>query len=274
MLFLIERLRACCLSRTSGGLPYAIRYILFIIIVGTFPIETVCNRHKVISHGIDHDYTTSPISHTFTTSIGCECPPEELHENLLVECVHFCKQFNWINSSDVVRDGILYKRDLNHVTNENINDENLVGESGVIAGNSTQPLSDYADTLLNYGRINDHINTNEYFIDHDGGYMESGTSAGGGNIATGETISPDTYTTSNCSDDGICEETNSTCLGDPIYCNYTYEEYAQMLYDYIYPTVPEWILIFSHSVVFFTGLVSIILHSTYLVIFVYMDVWS
>lgn len=50
---------------------------------------------------------------------------------------------------------------------------------------------------------------------------------------------------------------NETCIGDPAYCNYTYEEYVQMLHDYITPTLPEWILIGSHAIVFFIGLVSI-----------------
>ena len=49
---------------------------------------------------------------------------------------------------------------------------------------------------------------------------------------------------------------NITCVGDPVYCNLTYEEYMQLLYDYIYPSVPEWILICSHALVFIMGLVS------------------
>lgn len=49
---------------------------------------------------------------------------------------------------------------------------------------------------------------------------------------------------------------NITCVGDRQYCNLTYDEYMSLLYDYIYPTVPEWILIGSHSVVFVMGLVS------------------
>lgn len=49
---------------------------------------------------------------------------------------------------------------------------------------------------------------------------------------------------------------NITCVGDPLHCNLTYEEYLEMLYDYIYPSVPEWILICSHAVVFLMGLVS------------------
>lgn len=65
----------------------------------------------------------------------------------------------------------------------------------------------------------------------------------------------DIYDNGSCTDDS-CINHNLTCLGDQLYCNYTYEEYVEMLYDYIYPTVPEWILIFSHAVVFFMGLVS------------------
>lgn len=46
------------------------------------------------------------------------------------------------------------------------------------------------------------------------------------------------------------------CVGDPAYCNLTKEEYEDLLFDYIAPTIPEWILIFSHIVVFLMGLVS------------------
>lgn len=46
------------------------------------------------------------------------------------------------------------------------------------------------------------------------------------------------------------------CIGDPAYCNLTKEEYEDLLYEYIAPTIPEWILIFSHIVVFLMGLVS------------------
>ncbi|XP_065073538.1 orexin/Hypocretin receptor type 1-like isoform X2 [Ochlerotatus camptorhynchus] len=48
---------------------------------------------------------------------------------------------------------------------------------------------------------------------------------------------------------------NVTCVGDPLYCNLTNEEYQQLLMDYIYPSTAEWILIASHSVVFIMGLV-------------------
>lgn len=46
------------------------------------------------------------------------------------------------------------------------------------------------------------------------------------------------------------------CVGDPEFCNLTKSEYEELLYDYISPTVPEWILIFSHICVFLMGLVS------------------
>lgn len=48
---------------------------------------------------------------------------------------------------------------------------------------------------------------------------------------------------------------NSTCVGDPLYCNLTEEEYHEMLYDYIFPTTGEWILIGFHGAVFTVGLV-------------------
>lgn len=46
------------------------------------------------------------------------------------------------------------------------------------------------------------------------------------------------------------------CVGDPSYCNLTYDEYMELLYEYIAPTTSEWILIVSHAVVFIMGLVS------------------
>lgn len=50
---------------------------------------------------------------------------------------------------------------------------------------------------------------------------------------------------------------STTCVGDVAYCNLTEQEYMKLLYDYIWPTVPEWILICSHIVVFLMGLVSV-----------------
>lgn len=49
---------------------------------------------------------------------------------------------------------------------------------------------------------------------------------------------------------------NKVCVGDPMYCNQTEDEYREMLRDYITPSIPECILIFSHIVVFLLGLVS------------------
>ncbi|KFB46962.1 AGAP004783-PA-like protein [Anopheles sinensis] len=49
---------------------------------------------------------------------------------------------------------------------------------------------------------------------------------------------------------------NVTCVGDPDFCNLTYDEYRQLLMDYIYPSTGEWILIASHTVVFIMGLTS------------------
>lgn len=51
-------------------------------------------------------------------------------------------------------------------------------------------------------------------------------------------------------------ENGTICVGEPLYCNYTYDEYIRMLHDYIYPSIGEWILIVSHAIVFFVGLVS------------------
>lgn len=62
----------------------------------------------------------------------------------------------------------------------------------------------------------------------------------------------------------ICSETSADCVidhtkhcvGDPTYCNLTESEYRKLIYEYIWPSVPEWILICSHLVVFLMGLVS------------------
>lgn len=49
---------------------------------------------------------------------------------------------------------------------------------------------------------------------------------------------------------------NQVCVGDMLYCNLTEEEYRELLISYITPSWTEWILIFSHIVVFLLGLVS------------------
>lgn len=61
-----------------------------------------------------------------------------------------------------------------------------------------------------------------------------------------------------CSESGAdCAIDHSVvCVGDKEYCNLTKAEYEELIYDYIAPTVPEWILIFSHICVFLMGLVS------------------
>lgn len=89
---------------------------------------------------------------------------------------------------------------------------------------------------------------------HGTGMEESDVSNNGEYmIDNGDTFG--SYENYTCTDDS-CINHNITCVGEPQYCNYTYDEYVEMLYDYIYPTVPEWILIATHAVVFFMGLVS------------------
>lgn len=73
------------------------------------------------------------------------------------------------------------------------------------------------------------------------------------------------------SDENCIIDHNVTCVGEREYCNLTYDEYISLLYDYIYPTTPEWILICSHLVVFIMGLVSLTYnHIIYSVIFFYI----
>lgn len=50
--------------------------------------------------------------------------------------------------------------------------------------------------------------------------------------------------------------TNYTCVGEPEYCNLTEEEYLEMIYEYLFPTPGEWVLIGCHTIVFLVGLVS------------------
>lgn len=49
--------------------------------------------------------------------------------------------------------------------------------------------------------------------------------------------------------------TGEPCVGDPDYCNFTYEEYMEMLNDYIFPHPYEWVLIATHAIVFVIGLI-------------------
>ncbi|XP_052563445.1 neuropeptide S receptor-like isoform X2 [Culex pipiens pallens] len=66
---------------------------------------------------------------------------------------------------------------------------------------------------------------------------------------------------------------NVTCVGDPLYCNLTYEEYRQLLLDYIYPSTAEWILIASHTVVFIMGLTVSVTVSVLTLTFISIDRW-
>lgn len=77
-----------------------------------------------------------------------------------------------------------------------------------------------------------------------------------------------TNSSSVCSDSISCKsEVNDTCVGEPEYCNLTEVEYLEMLYDYIFPTPGEWVLIGFHAAVFLVGLVSfLIFYSLYLLI--------
>lgn len=68
-------------------------------------------------------------------------------------------------------------------------------------------------------------------------------------------LNPIAATCSETSPDCVIDHT-VVCVGDPQYCNLTKSEYEKILYDYISPTIPELILIFSHIVVFLMGLVS------------------
>lgn len=57
-------------------------------------------------------------------------------------------------------------------------------------------------------------------------------------------------------DENCTIDHNLICVGDEQYCNLTYDEYTELLNNYIYPTTNEWILIVSHMIVFIMGLVS------------------
>lgn len=70
-------------------------------------------------------------------------------------------------------------------------------------------------------------------------------------------FSPTPETICNEHEDENCTiDHNLTCVGDEQYCNLTYEQYTELLNNYIYPTTNEWILIVSHMIVFIMGLVS------------------
>ena len=67
-----------------------------------------------------------------------------------------------------------------------------------------------------------------------------------------------TLNQSSCFESDKCQiDHTKVCVGDSLYCNLTRDDYTELLNDYIAPTLTERILIFSHSVVFLMGLVSL-----------------
>lgn len=68
-------------------------------------------------------------------------------------------------------------------------------------------------------------------------------------------LSPETICNEN-EDENCTIDHNLICVGDKQHCSLTYEEYTELLNNYIYPTTNEWILIVSHMIVFIMGLVS------------------
>lgn len=227
-------------------------------------------------------------SEKFSEHISAECSQlcegSVANHRELIEMTERKRDLNWSNDNRGGNNNNGNDR-RHHIANDNVDGQNENGfsantelsdtlklDDGV---NATQAMSEYADTLLSNGRnVDKHININEYFIDNDGGYLGDSADVGGASpggigesgpgddVVSNSASAPpsviDGYNLYNnsCVDEN-CPDYNITCVGEPIYCNYTYEEYVQMLYDYIYPTVPEWILIISHSVVFIMGLVSV-----------------
>lgn len=74
--------------------------------------------------------------------------------------------------------------------------------------------------------------------------------------STARSISDKLMNANTTCDTEPCYHENVTCIGEPEYCNLTELEYLQMLYDYIFPTPGEMVLIGIHIVVFLVGLVS------------------
>lgn len=236
-----------------------IHYMLVIFCVYIIPINAIlCDRMSTTKPNAP---LTSDATRMASFSNECDCIKAPRDHRLFSVCYQLCAAIVPTNSHGK------YKRDLTH-SSDNHGDEivsiDKIGgrhiNSNVASApladtitedtevNGTQFTSEFSEALLNLDRADKRINFNEYFIDNDGGYLASGNS--------GE---PSTFTktfdnNSNCTDEN-CSLANSTCIGEPMYCNYTYDEYLRMLHDYISPTVPEWILIASHIVVFCMGLV-------------------
>lgn len=130
-------------------------------------------------------------------------------------------------------------------------DDNLAAANNVVV----ETLTTIIPTTISSTPVNILAESNivSTIIDVGDGDSKTNNNNGEYMIDIGDTFGA--YENVTCTDES-CINHNITCMGDPIYCNYTYEEYVEMLYDYIYPTIPEWILIASHAVVFFMGLVS------------------
>ncbi|GBP70448.1 Orexin receptor type 2 [Eumeta japonica] len=63
------------------------------------------------------------------------------------------------------------------------------------------------------------------------------------------------YNDFSATDDPVLNYTIEPCVGDVEYCNYTKEEYMDMLNEYIFPQPYEWVLISTHAIVFVIGLI-------------------
>jgi hypothetical protein len=105
--------------------------------------------------------------------------------------------------------------------------------------------------------INNSINIDDVSNNNDSYYIEQNNSIYNNLNVDTTTISDYNQTCNEFEDENCYIDHNVTCVGDKQYCNLTYDEYIQLLSEYIYPTTPEWILIASHTVVFVVGLVSI-----------------
>ncbi|XP_037049143.1 orexin receptor type 1-like isoform X1 [Bradysia coprophila] len=193
---------------------------------------------------VDHQSTVknstpNPTDEWNNNNIQCRCNATKLpsESTSIVDC-HNCVNRERENGERVVGNNKLAQYDANETIYLNVNFENLtdrqrrdvIDESSTSANGLHDP-STTRPTIVAAVESNDN---GEYMIDN--GYHL------------------DTYGNSSCMDDD-CINHNLTCVGEELYCNYTYDEYVEMLYDYIYPSVTEWILIFSHAVVFFMGLV-------------------
>lgn len=294
MAFYIKRLNVNVGKKNSLSMGLRIGiYILFAIVFNILPSNVHCSQNNEQTNRNDFisiqttikKLTSDPLSQS---AIECDCVGKSI-DNLLydddTECNRFCRALSLANSTEstvttLYIDG-MHKRDLTEI------DKRYSMAADELSGDSMSLIADISNGIgsgissSSISGIGGNTTSNEYFIDHDGGYLGGGGNTknnddigGSGGTNTAESIDAniDTGTIEtydpyfNCTEE-FCP--NITCVGEPIYCNYTYDEYVQMLYDYIYPTVPEWILIISHTVVFFMGLVSIFI----LIITRNMPVW-